>query len=278
MSLRVKIYAIQFEYGEKEDADLAIKKLEEIMKEIKEYFDGNQETEILIDPLLMISQILQRGNKMKESMTYLTTAEQIVKGLQGDLNDRMLDIYTQYVELTMYAQSFQEAFKYLDLRTQLSMKLHGVESEQYARAIEDEILVHKDLGDYNIMHKVDQHIKDLVRIHQTENNETILFYYKQLFEIKFLMLQQENESFPILQKMISITKALFGNDVANINIANHLFYLGLINGKLGKFADAITAYEECKKIAAKLPPEDNGAQFIQGSDLQIAEIKKLIQF
>jgi len=57
----------------------------------------------------------------------------------------------------------------------------------------------------------------------------------------------------IVQKKVSIYKALNGNDAIDSQFTTYVVEMGLINFALRKFDDAIENWKEAEKLVKKLP-------------------------
>ena len=67
--------------------------LELIQMNLK-YFEGNDATETLVDPYMIVASIYMQTNRIAETSDYLKKAETVIKALSGDISEKMLEIYT----------------------------------------------------------------------------------------------------------------------------------------------------------------------------------------
>ena len=98
-------------------------------------------------------------------------------------------------------------------------------------------------------------IRTLKEIHGGENNQKILSQYEHLHELLFAT-QQYAEDLQVIQKKISIYKALNGAEVADFKLQDYMFEMTLVNIKLKKFEDADRLISEAEKILKKIPQSE----------------------
>jgi hypothetical protein len=76
----------------------------ELIQENLAYFDGNEVCETLVDPYMIVASIYMQTNKIPEAIEYLKKGEFVIKALNGDINEKMLEIYTCYIQISMIQQ------------------------------------------------------------------------------------------------------------------------------------------------------------------------------
>ena len=84
-----------------------------MINQIIAYFDGNEVVDFLVDPYMIISNMYLQKNRLQESMVYLLKAESLIKSLFGELNVRMLEIYSLQIQFSMAGKDYQKAFDIL---------------------------------------------------------------------------------------------------------------------------------------------------------------------
>lgn len=82
----------------------------DLIEENIQYFEGNDITETLVDPYMIVASIYMQTNKIKEAAQYLQKAEEVVKGLNGDISEKFLEIYTLQVQINMMEQKIPVVF------------------------------------------------------------------------------------------------------------------------------------------------------------------------
>lgn len=159
---------------------------ENLIDENLEYFEGNEITETLVDPYMILASIYMQTNKIQEAATYLSKAENVIKSLNGDINEKMLEVYTLQIQICMINQRIPEVFDFLGKRSALALSIFGLESEQYTTFLEEEILFKKDVNQFQqAIPMLEKLIRILKDIHGGENNQRILTCYNYLFEMQY---------------------------------------------------------------------------------------------
>ena len=148
--------------------------LELIQMNLK-YFEGNDATETLVDPYMIVASIYMQTNRIAETSDYLKKAETVIKALSGDISEKMLEIYTLRIQICMVEQKYQEVISFIEARSELALKLFGIESEQYTTYLEEEVLLKKDFQLYNLaVPLLEKLIRILRDIHGGENHQKVL--------------------------------------------------------------------------------------------------------
>ena len=160
----------------------------------------------------------------------------------------------------MSSQKYQEVFHLLISRSDLALKLYGMESEQYTTILEDEILFYKEAQQFNLaMPKLERLIRILKDIHGGENNQKVLQCYQNMMDMQFATAML-SEALLTVQKKISIYKALNGNDVVDKVLIQYIVELGALHQKLKKNDDAIRNLNEglklCKQLLQRQPDQE----------------------
>lgn len=125
--------------------DQAIEMTLKLIQDNLTYFNGNDVIETLIDPYVILSSIYLQQNRLQESKKYVDKAESLVRALNGELNDKMIEIYSLSMQLFMLQQKYPEAFQCTQRRTALSRAVHGDDSEITLTFFEEEVLFARDL-------------------------------------------------------------------------------------------------------------------------------------
>ena len=113
-------------------------------------------------------------------------------------------------------------------------------------------------------------IRVLKEIHGGENNQKILNCYEHLYDI-YLQLKMYQEDILIIQKKITIYKALNGQDIEDLTMVKFILQLGSCYRVLTKYDDALRSYRSAEKIIKKLAATDPEAK------REEAPIKKVIE-
>lgn len=101
-------------------------------------------------------------------------------------------------------------------------------------------------------------IRTLKEIHGGENHQKIEQCYQVLCEM-YMQVGDNNQALKLIQKKISIHKALNGADTVDRSLVSYIIELGFVNFRLRKFDDAIQNFKEAEKIYSKMPEgEDKG--------------------
>jgi len=101
----------------------------DLISENLKYFEGNEITETLVDPYMIVASIYMQTNKIDEASQYLLKAENVVKALNGDINEKMLEIYSIQIQICMMLQKIPEVMDALSKRSNLALSIFGLESE-----------------------------------------------------------------------------------------------------------------------------------------------------
>lgn len=183
----------------------------------------------------------------------------------------MLEVYTIQIQIGMIMQrQLPEIFDLVQKRTALALNIFGLESEQYTTFLEEEILLRKDSGQFQqALPMLEKLIRALKDIHGGENSQRILQCYDHLFQMQYKC-GMYTDALLIVQKKVSIYKALNGNDAIDSQFTTYVVEMGLINFALRKFDDAIENWKEAEKLVKKLPASDD-------PKTQEAQIQKFIQ-
>ena len=78
---------------------------------------------------MIVASIYMQTNRIPEANEYLRKAENVVKALNGEINDKMLEIYTLSIQICMMLQKIPEVFENLKKRSALALNIYGLESE-----------------------------------------------------------------------------------------------------------------------------------------------------
>jgi tetratricopeptide (TPR) repeat protein len=128
----------------------------------------------------------------------------------------------------------------------------------------------KDAGRFQqALPMIEKLIRILKDVHGGENHQRILACYDHLFQMQYKA-GPYTEALLIVQKKVSIYKALNGADSVDTVFITYVIEMGLINYALRKFDDAIENWREAEKLTKKLSPADNPKE-------QEAQIQKFIQ-
>lgn len=181
----------------------------------------------------------------------------------------MLEIYSQQIQIYLFMQQYERALQALEQRSALAQSIYGVESEQYCQFLEDEIQMKMDM---NLLPQAQPILEKLIRIlkemHGGENDQKILQCYE-----KLSLIMNRNglftEGLVIVQKKISIYKAINGDSIIDGTMTNYVTELGMMNYALKKFDDAISNWKDAEKLVKKLGPDQNPKE-------HEAQIKKFI--
>ncbi|CDW73541.1 tpr repeat-containing protein [Stylonychia lemnae] len=238
--------------------------LQETIKMSLEYFDGNEDNELLVDPLIFIGQIYTELDKIPQAIQALIRAEKIVKALSGEISDKLLDIYQQLSTLMVFDQKFEKAVEYTIIKTELAGKIHGQQSEQYCQHLEDQAAL------FTQMRWLEQAIplwEKLIRITKEinggENSQKMIQFYQALAEI-FIVLKKNTEALLLTQKVITIYKALNGQEVEDQSLGQLIAQCAFLHKNLNKFNDAISLLDEALRIFKKLQATDQAAKRMHG--------------
>ena len=68
------------------------------------YYEGNDVIEFLVDPYMIAAQILLQTKKIQEATEYIRKAEFVIKQLNGDINEKMIEIYSIKISLYMMTE------------------------------------------------------------------------------------------------------------------------------------------------------------------------------
>lgn len=140
-------------------------------------------------------------------------AESLVRALNGELNDKMIEIYSLSMQLFMLQQKYPEAFQCTQRRTALSRAVHGDDSEITLTFFEEEVLFARDLQQYDYALPMMQSlIHTLVQVNGSENNQKVFQCYEHLFSM-FFQTHDYNQALVTQQKRISIFKELNGGNL-----------------------------------------------------------------
>ena len=156
----------------------------------------------------------------------------------------------------MAMQQYDVGLQTLQKRNQLAQQIFGLESEQYCEFLEEEVIFTFQLGRADLcLPLIQKLIRTLKEIHGGENNQKILSQYEHLYQLLFGT-QQYAEALQIVQKKISIYKALNGAEIADWKIQDYLLEMAVVNVKLNKFEDSERNCTEAEKIQKKIPQSD----------------------
>ena len=115
----------------------------------------------------------------------------------------------------MATQQYDLGFQTMQKRNQLAQQIFGLESEQYCEFLEEEVILTYQMGKADVcLPLLQKLIRILKEIHGSENNQKILTQYEHLHELYFAT-KQYAEDLLVIQKKISIYKALNGAEVAD---------------------------------------------------------------
>eukprot|EP00347_Sterkiella_histriomuscorum_P010167 403377348 len=238
------------------DMDGAQKILENCIKNCMTYYEGNPNNELVVDPYLYLSGIYMQKNDIQNSITIILKAESVVKALNGELNEKLLEIYQQLSTLMVYSQQIEKALQYIIVKSELAGKIYGQQSEQYCQHLEDQA------GFFTEMKLLPQALplwEKLIRIQKEinggENNQKVLQLYEALSQVH-LMSQKFTDALLITQKVITVYKALNGQEVDDKALGQYLAQCAFIQRKLEKYDDAIRQLDEAQRIFKKIQHTD----------------------
>jgi tetratricopeptide (TPR) repeat protein len=129
ISLYLKQFQISVLFQQQADFDAALVMVNNLIEENLMYFEGNEITETLVDPYMIAATIYMQLNQIKQAEVHLKKAQDIIQALNGDINEKMLEIYTVQIQLNMIQQHINPVFDLLFKRTALALNIYGIESE-----------------------------------------------------------------------------------------------------------------------------------------------------
>jgi len=79
---------------------------QQLIKENLAYFEGNEINETLVDPYMIVSSIYMQTNELPKALEYLAKAENVVKNLNGEMNEKFLEIYSLQIQINMMTEEY----------------------------------------------------------------------------------------------------------------------------------------------------------------------------
>jgi len=101
ISLYLKQFEISVTFTQSADFELSEKLTLELIEDTKKYFEGNEIAENYVDPYMILASVYMQTNQIGKAMEYLVKAEAIIKALNGELNEKMLEIFTIQIQINM---------------------------------------------------------------------------------------------------------------------------------------------------------------------------------
>lgn len=74
---------------------------QDLIGENLRYFEGNEISETLVDPYMIAASIYMQMNQINEAQIYIRKATDIIQALNGDINEKMLEVYSIQIQLCM---------------------------------------------------------------------------------------------------------------------------------------------------------------------------------